>query len=143
MLARKIVGMALTLGLTLGLPLAMAGCASNSNDPVVPVEVELFDTSHKQMSGNEEYLNYQVVVKQEVNWDLLPDDRKQAVIDYAFTMSRSHAEENDITAYNIIGIKEAATAEEGNTVLFLYYQGGDEVLIYTTGVITDRWPVPE
>jgi len=127
----------MVVGIAIMLPLL----ASKSGPPA---EVARFDTSGRQQSGSVTYTNYQLVIKAEVDWDSLGEDRRFELVVYAFAEAETHIAENGVSNFNIIGISEVpANSSDPGRPLFLYDRENEEVIIYIDGVRAYTIPAPE
>ena len=129
---RKITVLALAALLALGAMFALAACNGSEPAPTGVKEI----TTTQQTSGNVRFTNYQAIISADTDWNNMSDADKQKIIDYTFTESRKEAADNDVTNYNIIGVRE------DSVVLFMWDKTNDQVFVYKDGQPAGNLPVP-
>ena len=150
---KKILAGILVFVLIVGASVAFAGCSNsnssngnngtnngtngenNNTELIVPKGVGAI-TSNNQKSGNTTFTNYLVKITNDVDWNTITKEEKQAIIDYVFKEIFRQNEEKDIKYFNITGLNES-----GNPV-FMYDRVQDEMVTLKNGEQEFRFPAP-
>jgi len=133
---KKIIATLMVTMLVIVAAFMFAGC-SGKNDtgtasvPDMPNSVKEI-TSQSQLSGGVTVVNYQAIVKADVDWSTLSANDQQKIIEYTFAEARKEATDNAVPYYNILGMSEG-TADQESQILFMFDQANNKVTIYTDG----------
>jgi hypothetical protein len=114
---KRIVGVALAAMLAFSMMGLLAGCGKGAND-IATISVGT------QVSNDVTMSNYEVRLKDSVNWSSLSDSDREKIAKAGYTQAQDKIKEDGVHNYNIIGI----TAEGG--LAFQFDREHSLVLIY-------------
>jgi len=113
-----------------------ATSSENSNtEPAVPKGVGAI-TSNNQVSGNTTFTNYLVKITNDIDWNTITKEEKQAIIDYAFYEVGKRNDAKNIKYYNITGVVESGESA------FMYDRVNDEMVTLKNGQEEYRFSPP-
>ncbi|MCL1879366.1 MAG: hypothetical protein FWF71_01905 [Actinomycetia bacterium] len=130
-MGKRLVALGLVLVLAFGGFAALTGCKPGIESNIISISTQ------GQTSNGIDVTNYQIKVKNDLGWDTLSADDKQALVNAAMNQCFAKIKENGVRNYNIICISEAGTQ------LFLYDREHDQAIIYTGGGPTSTLPTPK
>ena len=109
----------------------LVGCQSTdpSSEETFASHVKEIQAGTQQSNGRTT-TNYQVILKEGIDWEGLDDKVRKEITDEAVLECKSRASAAGTKEYNIIGTKE-----NGETA-FLYDRSVEQILIYENGVST-------
>jgi cell division septation protein DedD len=109
------------LAVVVGLSACTQGSDQQASENIATIKLQ------SQQVDDVTSVNYIPVLAQDVNWEQLSDEVREATARYAVNEAINQATENDISSYSVMGM----TADESSWVFL--YTGGDMLTLVVNG----------
>jgi hypothetical protein len=112
--------------------LMLVGCQSieggDEKTSAFDTYIDSINTTSQESNGAT-VINYQVVVKADVNWTSMSDEKRKEITDAGIIESRKKASDDNVNNYNVMGVSNGKQ-------IFFYNRLNEQVILYVDGVPT-------